>query len=92
MSLFQDLKNLSASSDIVTDAQAKGIELMIVASKNHTETPNRNAFIAGNMPSARLCSLVSEMKSDRTHDVSPLDLPRVEQPFDELCMDREALR
>lgn len=79
-------------SELTSEAQRYGIQVTILASMDPAVTNQRHSFIAGNMPPHRLMTLVGEMTSDKKLDISPLTLPSMKLPFDQLSMNRVALR
>ena len=74
------------------EAQRLGIEMTLVAALDPGMTDNSRSMIAGNMAPHRLMSLVGEMPPDKEIDICPLTLPALTLSFDQLCMDRAALR
>lgn len=74
------------------EAQRLGIEMSLVAALDPGMTDNSRSMIAGNMAPHRLMSLVGEMPPDKEIDICPLTLPAMKMSFDQLCMDRQALR
>lgn len=74
------------------EAQRIGIEMTIIAAMDPGVRDTSQSMIAGNMAPHRLMSLVGEMPPDKEIDVCPLTLPALKMSFDQLCMDRAALR